>query len=336
MSVSGCLALYVGPVTDWRPVPGAPCLQHPGNSLKDKRYRKWMDGCIRVVLWDGGSFVNITLGWQKSIMTFFIPQLKPNRWLKRWSSPEMRRLLKRSFTCHRWDKQNRSRLTSAGCIYIWYDVTSHCSESAGFLLIKEAMIDGSIQVSHRVSIESVITQQILREQFRRRWRGGWRWLMSWGTGNWLWVERAEWRQRTGIVLATFSSFFLFILLSLRTTAPSLRHSRGKTERIQTYYVSIHLKSIHNLKHKHKNLLTLYNCILLKRGRTEESRKKMFQKCDEVKPIESNIHAVMTPTVNRKRSSSVSIFDFSMCWWCVDGVLMELQSERNSVYKEFGD
>ncbi len=49
VNVSGSLSLYVGNVTDWRPVQGVPCLslndssdqlQHP---LKDKRYRKWMD-----------------------------------------------------------------------------------------------------------------------------------------------------------------------------------------------------------------------------------------------------------------------------------------------------
>ncbi len=44
MSVSGCLSLYVGPATDWRPVQGVPCrlandswdrLQQP----RDKHYR---------------------------------------------------------------------------------------------------------------------------------------------------------------------------------------------------------------------------------------------------------------------------------------------------------
>ncbi len=48
VSVSGCLSLYVGPVTDWQPVRGVPRrshndswdrLQHPRDPVKDKRYR---------------------------------------------------------------------------------------------------------------------------------------------------------------------------------------------------------------------------------------------------------------------------------------------------------
>lgn len=222
----------------------------------------------QVVLRDDGSFVNINLGWQESISSCFIPP--PNRCLKRWSSPERRRVCwKRSFTCHRRDKQNRSRLTSAGCSYISYDVTSHFSESARFRLIKGAMIDSIIQVSHSgVSIETVITRQILREQFRRSWRGGWRWLMSWGTGNWLWVERAEWRRRAGVVVATFSSLFLFIILSFMTAPPS----RGKTERTQTHEVSIHLFLCALSTPTHLNTtqtsLHLTVCILIKRERTK--------------------------------------------------------------------
>ncbi len=42
------MSLYVGPVTDWRPVKGVPCrspnaswdrFQHPHDPVKDKQYR---------------------------------------------------------------------------------------------------------------------------------------------------------------------------------------------------------------------------------------------------------------------------------------------------------
>ncbi len=56
VSVSGCLSLYVGPVTDWRPVQGVPrCspnaswdwLQHPCDPVKRVSGidNGWMDGC---------------------------------------------------------------------------------------------------------------------------------------------------------------------------------------------------------------------------------------------------------------------------------------------------
>ncbi len=42
VNASGCLSLYVGPVTDWTDIPRHPPrdrLQHPQNPVKDKRYR---------------------------------------------------------------------------------------------------------------------------------------------------------------------------------------------------------------------------------------------------------------------------------------------------------
>lgn len=63
--------------------------------------------------------------------------------------------------------------------FVW----CHISLQRINMLIKAVIIDSSFQLSSTgVSTESVITQQILREQLR--------WLMSWGTGNWLWVESA--------------------------------------------------------------------------------------------------------------------------------------------------
>ncbi len=51
-NVSSCLSLCVGPVTLCTPMPGCSAnaswdrLQHPRDPLKDKWYRKWMDGCL--------------------------------------------------------------------------------------------------------------------------------------------------------------------------------------------------------------------------------------------------------------------------------------------------
>ncbi len=53
VSVSSCMSLYVGPVTDWRPVQGVPScspngswdqLQHPHDPVEDKV--QMMDGCV--------------------------------------------------------------------------------------------------------------------------------------------------------------------------------------------------------------------------------------------------------------------------------------------------
>lgn len=163
----------------------------------------------------------------------------------------------------------RSRLTSVGGSHNLNDVKSHFSESADVWLIKGVVIDSSIQVSHSgVSIESVITQQILGEQFRRCWRGGWRRLMSWGTGNGLWVEGVE--SGDGELESFLQPFllhsFFFMILSLRAAAPSLRHRGGNTQWKNTvklikfpstcfYVLSVIVKKIETPKNDRKPLYT---------------------------------------------------------------------------------
>ncbi len=60
VSVSGCLSLYVGPVTDWRPVQGVPCrspsaswdrLQHPLTLWRISGIDNgWMGGQIMIII----------------------------------------------------------------------------------------------------------------------------------------------------------------------------------------------------------------------------------------------------------------------------------------------
>lgn len=83
--------------------------------------------------------------------------------------------------CMHWTECTR---LACDCIVVGTFVWSNISlQWIIRIIIKVGMIDRSFQLSPSgVSTESVITQQILREQLR--------WLMSWGTGNWLWVENA--------------------------------------------------------------------------------------------------------------------------------------------------
>lgn len=120
------------------------------------------------------------------------------------------------------------RLTS---VYIVYDVTSQFSESADFGLITVVMIDSSIQASHcGAFIECVITQQLLREQFRRCWRGGWRWLMSWGTGHRSWAQRELSRR--------YCNLFLFLYF--------FEERRSQPEAQQSKYCCLHSTVVEQL------------------------------------------------------------------------------------------
>lgn len=103
---------------------------------------------------------------------------------------------------------------------------SHLNKSAAFDLISGDLIDSNIQVSLFTSPVNLSARQILWEHLGRCWRGGWRWVMSWGTENWLWVESAKSGDGGPESFLKAFSLAVFSLSFLR----GLRCCRGNTHR----------------------------------------------------------------------------------------------------------